>query len=159
MISLIHSQPECHLISINFDTFTRHYLDEVARFHFFLYQHNKSSSYNSTQLYRSLNSPYPNSISVTTSLQRLTLTPRLTGPPSFIPIGDNLFQVPVHADVTRNALAGAAVLEGLASNFYFGLTLENHTSTDFFPYVFFFDPRKYVIEVSLTKFQSFPLRD
>ena len=151
---LIRSQPECHHISINFDTFTRDYLDRAARFHFFLYQHNKS--YNSTQPYRSLDSPDPNSISVTTSLQCLsrTCTP---GPPSFIPVGDNFFQVPVHADVTRNALAGAAMLE--ASNCQYALTLENHTSTDFFPYIFFFDPRKYVIEVSLIKFQSFPLRD
>lgn len=153
---LIRSQPECHHISINFDRFTRSYLDNAARFHFFLYQHNKSC--NSTQLYRSLDSPDPNSIPVTTSLRRLTWKSGLSGPPSFNPVGDNLFQVPVHADDTRKALAGAAVLEGSADSQY-ALTLNNHTSTDFFPYVFFFDPRKYVIEVSLIKFQSFPLKD
>ena len=149
---LIRSQPECHRISVNFNAFTRYYLDKAARFHFFLYQHNKY--YNSTQLYRSLDNPDPNSISVTTSLQRLTWTTRLTGPWSFVPVGDNLFQVPVDADITRNALAGAAVLEGLASDLQYGLTLENHTSTDFFPYVFFFDPREYVIEVSLIKLST-----
>jgi hypothetical protein len=63
-----------------------------------------------------------------------------------MPVGDNLFHAPAHADVMRRALAGVAVLEGSAADLEYALTLENHTSTDFFPYVFFFDPRKYVIE-------------
>ena len=138
---LIRSQPECHHISINFDTFTHRYLDKAARFHFFLYQCNKS--YISTRLYRS-----PDSLitSVTASLHRLTPILCIAGPPSFKPVGNNLFHAPAHADVSREELAGTAVLEESAS---YGLTLVNHTSTDFFPYVFFFDPGKYDIEVSL----------
>ena len=140
---LIRLQPECHHISINFNTFTCQYLDKAARFHFFLYQCNKS--YSSTQLYHSSNSP---ATSVTASLQHLTSTPCLVGP-SFKPVGDNLFHALAHADISREELAGAAVLEGSAADSQYGLTLENHTSTDFFPYVFFFDPRTYDIHVSL----------
>ena len=146
---LIRSQPECYEISINFNTFTRYYLDQVARFHFFLYQHN--TSYNLSNLYRISDNSTLNSISVTASLQSLNLTPNTTGPPSFMPTGDNQFRAPGHAGVMRTDLAGAAELKGPAANLQYALTLENHTSTDFFPYVFFFDPRKYVIEVSLIK--------
>ena len=148
---LIRSQPEWHHISIDSDTFTRSYLDKVARFHFFLYQHSKS--YDSPQLSRSLDGSAPKAISVAVSFQRLSLAATVTGPAAFIPAGDNLFQPP-DTDVMRMALAGTAVLEGSASDFEYALTLENHTSTDLFAYVFFFDPRKYVIEVSLIKFQS-----
>jgi len=60
----------------------------AARFLFFLYQHKKS--YDSTQLYRDLDSRGLLPVSV----QRLTWTPRLIG----IPVDDNIFHVPVHAE-------------------------------------------------------------
>jgi hypothetical protein len=165
---LISSQPECRQIYINLDTFVRSYLDNVARFHFFLYQHNEprqnmlqraggvilsglkkhftqnSSSDNST----------PNLTLVTASLQRLERN--LTGHKSMIPTGDNLFRVPAPDAVTRATLAGTAVLEGSAADHEYGLTLENHTSVDLFPYVLFFDPRKYTIEVSPIYLTSSP---
>jgi hypothetical protein len=72
-----YSRRECNdaAASTHFDTFTHYYFN--TRFHFFLYQHNKS--YNSIQLYHSLDRPDPNSIYITTSLQHLTWTTRLTG--------------------------------------------------------------------------------
>ena len=136
---LIRSQPECHRISINFDTLTRQHLDNAARFNFFLYQRNK--------FYRRP------AISVTASLQLLERAPSLVGPKTLKPVGDNLFHAP-HASGSREELAGVAVLEGPATNFRYGLTLKNLTSTDLFAYVFFFDPGKYDITVSLVmKFQ------
>ena len=69
-----------------------------------------------------------------------------------MPTGDNLFHVPAHVDIMRTRLAGAAELRGSASTLQYALTLENHILIDLFPYVFFFDPRKYDIEVSLMKF-------
>ncbi|KDR73806.1 hypothetical protein GALMADRAFT_142236 [Galerina marginata CBS 339.88] len=151
---LIHSQQECRDISINFDTFTRHYIDKAARFHFFLYQGNSST------LRGRAGSDSP-ATPVTVSLHRLTSTTSLLGPTSFKPDGDNLFRI--QADGSKKELAGtvavegsaavkgssllegSAVLEGSAADLQYGLTLKNHSTKDLFPYVFFFDPGKYDI--------------
>jgi hypothetical protein len=60
------------------------------------------------------------------------------------PTGDDLLQ--------RDVLGPLAGTAELVFGPHYALTLENHMPFDLFPYVFYFDPRKYVVQVSFVLF-------
>jgi hypothetical protein len=155
--ALMSSLLELQQISCDF-MITSEYLDRIANFNFFLY-HQSTGPSRLLDVYGHYTNASPFTASVTASLSRLVRTPLsgigdLQSPyfQHFIMLpreGENLFH-PSDTDKKANAyLEGVAVLDKDSSSCDYGLTIENHTLTDLFLYVLFFDPRKYVIQVSV----------
>jgi hypothetical protein len=75
-------------------------------------------------------------------LQRLEEQPGV--PPIYTPTGDNLFAVPI--DFNNSGFSDVpAIMEAVVPcseghELYYGLTLENRSQFDLFPYVFYFNP-------------------
>jgi hypothetical protein len=115
-------------------------LDAVAHFNFHLYRHNGA---------------HPLNQQVTVRLHRLKNENGV-----YNPTGDDLLAhdpEEVFSDVDA-PYDIKEVKEAVISDMdaYYGLTLENHSQFRLFPYVFYFDPSDYSIQVRVQRFSAFP---
>ena len=111
-------------------------LDGVAHFNFHLFRRNESK---------------PLKQEVTVKLHRLQKKEdipqavQIARPPVYIPTGDDLFTTTTSTESTTDDLKEAVIHDMDA---YYGLTVENHSDVDLFPYVFYFDPAEYSVQVN-----------